>query len=205
MDFPRFEPNSVDVVHMNMSLHHINDLEWIFSQIFSALRPGGYFVANEFVGPRRFQWSERRQKSVADLLARMPDRLRRDYRDNSVKTHQPTYSVEWWLSWDPTESVRSDDIIPLLKKIAPNAKVIPYGGNIANLLLENIIHNFKFGKTEDMDWMRQVWAEDDKSEADEGSDFVYIVAQKSADGRETRVAEELVAEWLTERSASAIK
>ena len=178
VDLPEFEPNSVDVVHMNMSLHHIHDLEWVLAQIFTALRPGGYFVANEFVGPRRFQWSDARLKSVTDFLALMPERLRRDYRDNTVKTQQQTYPAEWWIANDPTESVRSDDIIPLLTTIAPDLRIIPYGGNIANLVLENIIHNFDPNNLEDLVWMNELWAADDRSVATEGSDFVYIVAAK---------------------------
>jgi SAM-dependent methyltransferase len=199
MDFPEFEPNSVDVVHMNMSLHHIHDLEWVFAQIFTALRPGGYFVANEFMGPRRFQWPEARLKIVTDFLALMPERLRRDYRDNTVKTQQETHPTEWWIAYDPTESVRSDDIIPLLKKIAPDLKIRPYGGNIANLVLENIIHNFDPNNPEDRAWMDKLWVEDDKSIAAEGSDFNYIVASKSHNAREMATAWELAARWMVKR------
>ncbi len=203
MDLPEFEPNSVDVVHMNMSLHHIHDLEWVFAQIFTALRPGGYFVANEFVGPRRFQWSDARLKSVTDFLASMPERLRRDYRDNTVKTQQQTYPAEWWVANDPTESVRSDDIIPLLTKIAPDLRIRPYGGNIANLVLENIIHNFDPSNLEDLAWMNKLWAADDRSVTAEGSDFVYIVASKSDDWRTMATAWELAAKWLARRECES--
>jgi hypothetical protein len=132
----------------------------------------------------------------------MPYRLRRDYRDNAVKTQQETHPAEWWIANDPTESVRSDDIIPLLKKIAPNLKIRPYGGNIANLVLENIIHNFDPNEPEDRAWMEKLWAVDDKSVAAEGSDFIYIVATKSDDWREMAIAWELVAKWLKDRPAS---
>ena len=199
MDFPEFEPNSVDVVHMNMSLHHIHDLEWVFAQIFTALKPGGYFVANEFTGPQRFQWSEARLKVVTEFLASMPDRLRRDYRDNSVKTQQETHPPEWWIAYDPTESVRSNDIVPLLKSIAPELKIRPYGGNIANLVLENIIHNFDPNDPEHRAWMEKLWEADDKSVAAEGSDFNYIVVSKSHDCREMATAWELAAKWLVRR------
>ena len=198
-DLPEFEPNSVDVVHMNMSLHHVHDLEWLFAQIFTALKPGGYFVANEFMGPRRFQWSDERLKVVTDFLAAMPDRLRRDYRDNTIKTQQETHPAEWWIAYDPTESVRSDDIIPLLKTIAPNLEIRPYGGNIANLVLENIIHNFDPKRPDDRAWMEKLWVADDESVATEGSDFNYIVTRKSDDCREMATAWELAAKWLASR------
>lgn len=199
MDFPRFEPNSVDVVHMNMSLHHIHDLEWVFAQIFTALKPGGYFVANEFVGPKRFQWSAARLKAVTDFLATIPDHLRRDYRDGALKVVQQTYPAEWWIANDPTESVRSNEILPLLRRIAPDLKVHSYAGNIANLVLENIIHNFDPERSEDKACLGRLWEEDDRSAEEEGPDFVYIVASKSHDGRETAVAQEIAEAWLNGR------
>ncbi|MFK5596791.1 class I SAM-dependent methyltransferase [Methylobacterium sp. HMF5984] len=201
MDLPEFEPNSADVVHMNMSLHHIHDLEWVFAQIFTALKPGGYFVANEFVGPKRFQWSEQRIKIVTDFLATIPDHLRRDYRDNSVKVRQQTYPAEWWIANDPTESVRSNEILPLLMSISPETKVYSYAGNIANLVLENIIHNFDPQRDEDKAVLARLWEEDDKCAEAEGPDFVYIVASKSADGREMKIARKIAAEWVGHRNS----
>ena len=198
-ELPVFQANSVDVVHMNMSLHHVENLEWTFAQIFTALRPGGYFIANEFVGPERFQWSSKRIGEVTDFLASIPDRLRRDYRDNSLKTHQETHPADWWVKNDPTESVRSRAILPLLSVIDPGLQVRPYGGNIANLVLENIIHNFNLNNPEDRACMDRLWAEDEKSVAAEGSDFVYIIASKSRSWRQMATAWESAAKWLASR------
>lgn len=40
-----FEPNSIDIVLSSMSLHWINDLPGVFSQIRKILKPDGVFIA----------------------------------------------------------------------------------------------------------------------------------------------------------------
>jgi SAM-dependent methyltransferase len=50
----RLSPNSVDTVFAHQSIHHVEGLERLFSQIHKALKPGDIFHLHEFVGPSRF-------------------------------------------------------------------------------------------------------------------------------------------------------
>jgi 2-polyprenyl-3-methyl-5-hydroxy-6-metoxy-1,4-benzoquinol methylase len=50
---------SYDVVIFEQSLHHLTPLDRVLPRIKSFLPPGGFLVANEFVGPTRFQWTDR--------------------------------------------------------------------------------------------------------------------------------------------------
>jgi SAM-dependent methyltransferase len=58
------ERERYDVVFASMVFHHIENLEHLFGQIRRALRPGGLFVLNEYVGPDRFQWTRRQLMAV---------------------------------------------------------------------------------------------------------------------------------------------
>jgi len=45
------ESGNYDLIWANGALHHISNLEHVVSQIYEALKPGGIFVCNEYVGP----------------------------------------------------------------------------------------------------------------------------------------------------------
>ena len=52
-----FAENSYDAVFASQSVHHIEALEHYMQQVSRCLKPGGYFIINEFVGPNQFQWT----------------------------------------------------------------------------------------------------------------------------------------------------
>ncbi len=138
-----------DLVLMNMSLHHVRELGHILAEIRGALRPGGWFVANEFVGPRQFQFSDLQLSIVRELLASLPDRCRIDSTTGRVKTEYVRMPVEHWNVADPSEAIRSDRIVPEIEKQFRVVERLDYGGTILNLLFEHIVHNFDPGDERD--------------------------------------------------------
>ncbi|MEP7133257.1 MAG: class I SAM-dependent methyltransferase, partial [Acidobacteriota bacterium] len=66
-----------DAIIANDVLHHITDLEGIYSRVRHALAPGGKFIFNEYVGPNRFQYSEERMHLINRYFRLLPDELRR--------------------------------------------------------------------------------------------------------------------------------
>lgn len=52
----RLPGNTYDVVLMSMALHHVRNLEYLLAQVAHTLKPHGYFIANEYVGPSQFQY-----------------------------------------------------------------------------------------------------------------------------------------------------
>ena len=133
---------SFDVVHVNMALHHVRELEYVLYQANRALKPDGLFIANEFVGPSQFQFSTERMAEVTRCLNGLPERLRWNPIANEMKTAQPVYPRSWWNRWDPTEAVRSDEIPALIDFNFTEPRRIDYGGNLLNLVFENIAQNF---------------------------------------------------------------
>ena len=131
-----------DVALMIMSLHHVRELRWVLSQVRQALRSDGLFIVNEFVGPRQFQFSDEQLAVVRELLAALPERYRRDSATGAVKTEYVRLPVEHWNVADPSEAIRSDRILPEIRRQFRIVERFDYGGTILNPLLEHIVHNF---------------------------------------------------------------
>jgi ubiquinone/menaquinone biosynthesis C-methylase UbiE len=156
VDFNRLElaPAAFDVVLMCMSLHHVAALEKVLRAVRAALKPGGYFLINEFVGPRQFQFPDRQLAVVRELLDALPERLRIDSTTGRVKAEYVRQSVAHWNRWDPSEAVRSDEIVPLLRRTFDVAVELPYGGTVLNLLLEHVVQNWDLREPRDVELFR---------------------------------------------------
>ncbi|MCA1840183.1 MAG: class I SAM-dependent methyltransferase [Actinobacteria bacterium] len=174
--------STYDVVHMNMALHHVSHLERLICQINKTLKPHGTFIANEFVGPNQFQFPHKQQELVKEILLRMPERLRWNPVVGAVKNEYPVYPRRHWRDWDPTESIRSDDIPRILKRNFPKMRHIPYGGTILNLLLENIFANFDVDAEEDLLVIKDLIEYEHRLLVDGviQSDFAYFVCPRGS-------------------------
>ncbi len=187
VDFRRGDVNNIelaeaafDVVHINMALHHVLELEHVVFQVNRSLRPGGVFIANEYVGPSQFQFSAGRLALVADCLAALPERLRWNPIAEEVKRSQPRYPRSWWDDFDPTESVRSDEIPRLFSLNFPAHRRLDYGGNLLNLVLENIAQNFAPDLDDDARLIDALFQAEDDLLREEDSDFAYFVCPKGS-------------------------
>jgi ubiquinone/menaquinone biosynthesis C-methylase UbiE len=167
-----------DVVHINMALHHVLELEHVVTQIAQALKPGGLFLANEYVGPSQFQFSSARMASVAKLLDDIPEELRWNPNTRSLKSSQPLHGREWWNRIDPTEAVRSEEIPGMLHHVFSTVERRDYGGNLLNLVLENIVQNFQPDREADIAIMERLFAAEDELLMREPSDFAYFICTR---------------------------
>lgn len=131
-----------DVVFGVHSIHHIAGLELLFEQIACALRPGGLFFMNEFVGPTRFQWTDRQLEVVNGLLSALPAELRVSAVDGGLKRRVPRPTVREMIAADPSEAVRSGEIMKVASGFFDILEVRPYGGTVLQLLLDDIAGNF---------------------------------------------------------------
>ena len=131
-----------DAIFANDVLHHITDLEGIYGRIHEALTPEGKLLFNEYVGPNRFQYSDARMELINRYFRLIPDHLR----------FNPYWGGLFWsrfrtdpaklIADDPTEAVRSEDVLPLARKFFEVEAEYPYGGGLLNPLLYEIIGNF---------------------------------------------------------------
>jgi ubiquinone/menaquinone biosynthesis C-methylase UbiE len=145
-----------DVVIFEHSLHHFADVPKVLSVVKNILSPDGFLVVDEFVGPRRFQWT-RGQLSIADgLLSAMPDKYRRFPETMRAKTRNlRAGSVLMWLN-DPSEAIESDRILPEIERQFQTRFRADYGGTISQFLFQDIAHHFVRDDGENLQWVRNI-------------------------------------------------
>lgn len=224
-------PACYDAVWAAGAVHHFERLEHVFAQVAQALKPGGLFILNEYVGPSRFQFPSAQRQAIQaclDLLppayrqlsaqvaqarlsdggrqavlpAGLPQRLLDKWRDGDLlaavgrrlrllraaragapleKSTANLPTARSVIAVDPSEAVRSDEIVPLLRQYFDIVETKPLGGTILQFLLADIAGNFQQDET-GAQLLEMLFAIEDAL-IDAGhldSDFAYIVAAPKA-------------------------
>lgn len=173
------EPQSYQAGFSAMALHHIKELEHALEQIRRSLKPGSLFILNEFVGPDQFQWTATQVRLANEQLQRIPERYRKSLRTGALKNEvlQPTRAE--MTAGDPTESIRSSEILPLVSQAFEIVQRVDYGGTIVNLVLEDIAGNFQWA-SEDISILQMLF-DAERQLLREGvvpSDFTLVIARR---------------------------
>jgi SAM-dependent methyltransferase len=134
--------NSYDVIICEASLHHFSSLATFLPGINASLKSDGKFIVNEFVGPTRFQWTDRQLEIVNALLAIFPSRYKTEWNRRTQKLAVIRPSKLGMVLYDPSEAVESSKILPLLHTNFTVDEQKGYGGTILHLLLDGIAHHF---------------------------------------------------------------
>jgi SAM-dependent methyltransferase len=137
----QLDPGRYDLVVAWMALHHLRRLEHVLGQVRQALRPGGIFVVNEYVGPARFQLSRHHTALINELLQEIPEELRMTYAGAVKRDFKPP-RLRDIVRYDPSEAVCSHHILGLLRRHFLLTDCIEYGGAILYWLLQDVVHNF---------------------------------------------------------------
>ena len=138
----QLKENDYDVYFGEQSLHHFSPLEEILLRIKKYIKPGGYLLINEFVGPERFQWTDEQIKYSNQLLASLPDSHKTYWKSNQTKKKIFKPGKLRMLLNDPSEAIESSRILPLLDKHFERVEIKYYGGTILHLVLDGIAHHF---------------------------------------------------------------
>jgi len=228
------EAERYDAAFVHDGLHHLVNLEHVYDEVRRSLKPGGWFVVHEYVGPSQFQFTDRQVEVMNATLKLLPlkyrVRIRRQRRiegTDSAMRQMPRSPSAWvtriwekarsgrlfgavqsrltarvraWRGkpvykeridrptiaemnlWDPSEAIRSAEIIPLLHRFFQVVEIRPCGGTVFNYLLDDIAGNFDPSQEEDLRVLEMVLCiEDTLLESDDlHSDFAVVVARKSA-------------------------
>jgi len=137
--------DAFDVVFFSHALHHIERLEHLCEEARAALRPDGFLLVNEFIGPSRHQWTDYQLHVCNRLLDALPGHLRRDISRLPDEVLKPTItrmSIAEWLRCDPSEAVRSAEIVLALERSFEILERRDFGGTVLQKLFENIVGNF---------------------------------------------------------------
>jgi SAM-dependent methyltransferase len=123
-DDPQLPPGRYDIAFFHASLHHVSKLERLFSRLRLALKPAGAIYLDEYIGPSRNRWTDRRLRVARALLDLLPAEARRQ------DSLPPPIEAD-----DPSEAVRSEEIPFFFESHFETIAWRPYGGQIADLLI----------------------------------------------------------------------
>jgi SAM-dependent methyltransferase len=123
----RLPRRAYDAVVFHESLHHVSSVEKLLDRVRLSLKPGGLLFLDEWTGPSRTEWDERRMSrvrphfnAIAASWRKWPECL-------------PPISVD-----DPSEAIRSSAILPTVHRLFSTILERPYGGHIVSLLLPQV-------------------------------------------------------------------
>jgi ubiquinone/menaquinone biosynthesis C-methylase UbiE len=133
-----------DVVIAHSILHHIENLEHVYSEIDRVMKPDATLIVNEYVGPKRFQFSDEVLHIINELLRCLPPRLRRSALDGRTYEAKERPTAEFMITNDPSEAVRSDELVPLAGQRFEILDRRSLGGTLLMHLLYDIVQNFRF-------------------------------------------------------------
>ena len=141
------ESDSYDFIMGIGTIHHIERLERLFQEINNALREDGIFCMREYVGPCRLQFTDKQINICNRILHGLPDYLKRD-RDGVIKSEVLRPSVDTVVAEDPSEAVRSEDIMGTANRYLEILACNWTGGTLLHPLLDGIAGNFEKGEAE---------------------------------------------------------
>jgi len=118
-----FAAGKYDIALSSGGLHHIENLEHLLDQVSTALKEGGLLAFDEYIGPPRLQYTDLQLEIVNRIVEALPDELR-----TGKLASRP--SLERMIASDPSESVRSSDILPLVEERFEVLAKRFYGGTL---------------------------------------------------------------------------
>lgn len=171
-----------DVVWFNGSLHHIKELEAVCNRVKQALKPGGWLFFNEYVGFNRFAFSSHQLNIIHHTFYLIPLRYRRSFIANNKNTYQknpPLPDPKEVARTDPSEAVRSQDILPVVNKFFDIVTINKCGGSILQFLLSGIAGNFRQSDPQSMLILNMLLNIENTliDSGDIQSDFVVVAAR----------------------------
>jgi len=107
-----------DAAFFHQSLHHVDNLDGCLSTTASALRPGGLLYLDEYVGPSRKEWTPASLAAASRMFLSLPASVRRRRNIEAPIDRR-----------DPTEAVRSSEILSALTRYFHIEERRDYGGN----------------------------------------------------------------------------
>lgn len=119
-----------DLILSTGALHHVTNLEKLLSRLGSMLSIDGYFVVLEYVGPNRFQWTNAQLSVINDILRQLDPRYLKE--NTRIELGRPPMAE--FMAIDPSEAVRSEDIMRLL----PEYFVIEYLRNFNGTIMHQL-------------------------------------------------------------------
>ncbi len=166
-----------DAVLASMSLHHLSNLDFVFCEIRQSLKENGFLFFNEYVGPDRFQFTNRQKEVLQGIVKMLPQKyLSGGGLERYRKMKFP--SVRDIANLDPSEAIHSSRILPALKKYFKIEVQKDYGGTLLSPLLFGVALNFSPDNQQDQNMLKALFQIEDAliSSGELTSDFTVVIA-----------------------------
>ena len=132
-----------DAILNEAGLHHIQNLEHLMAQCRQVCKPHTVFINHEYIGPNHHQWTAKQLGYINHILSILPPELRRSLTNpGAIHEKKAPLSKAKILLIDPTEGVRSQDILQVMKERFVISDYKPFGGSILHMLLNDMAGNF---------------------------------------------------------------
>lgn len=144
----RLRENTYDLIYFSQALHHIERLEHVYEEVNNALVKEGIFFVSDYVGPSYMQWTDQQLDLMNRILSLLPEKYREFINsgdgvwNGKLKAQIGRTSIDTYLRKDPSEGVRSSEIVPLARRYFDVVGYYPMGGTITYELLRGIVHHF---------------------------------------------------------------
>jgi len=177
-----FGQDRYDAIWFNGSLHHIAALEPVLNRVRLALKPGGMLFFNEYVGANHFAFPPAQRDAIAQAFHLIPPAYRKSFAPHDygeVAMHAPLPDPIEVERVDPSEAVRSSDILSVVSSTFDIIALNKAGGTLLQFLLSGIAGNFRADDPHSMRLLNMLFEIED-SLIDTGalpSDFVVCVAR----------------------------
>lgn len=151
-------PATYDAIFAPSSAHHVFNLEHFYRQCRSALKPGGLFFLNEYIGPSRFQTPPHVVALINDIRRTWPERYRYNLftNDGSLIGDYVPSPPEHFEKYDPSEAVRSGELVNALKLYFDIVDLRSYGGALQQMLFHGVAGNFDRTNESDVAMLRTI-------------------------------------------------
>jgi SAM-dependent methyltransferase len=120
---PVLPRDTYDIVFFNQSLHHVGKLEKLYRALLMAMKRDAVLYLDEYIGPSRTQWSDALIAPHRVAFAALPAEVRKsDFLPLPIQAD------------DPSEAIRSGEILEQLKIGFRIEEMRGYGGNLIAVL-----------------------------------------------------------------------
>lgn len=165
IEFVHMDANDVDLGKATFNaiagmgaIHHIEQLEGFWAACRRALRPGGVIMGQEYIGANRLQWTE---AQVAEGDCALRDIVPSEHKVHHTRVRATPVAEMMML--DPSEAVRSRDILPTLRDAG--FELFGYaggGGALLQPVLMSQIHTFDPTRWDHNLVLARLFAEEDR-------------------------------------------
>lgn len=143
----------------NQSLHHVLNLEALFSAVQHSLDPHGKFLISDIIGRNgHMRWPE-----ALELVQQFWQELPESYRYNRLMSRQEHSYINHDCSTEGFEGIRAQDILPLLVQNFAFEFFLPFGNVIFPFIDRAFGHNYDAAAEWDRQFIDRVHAADESA------------------------------------------